>query len=41
MKTITRNRILEAGADIIHHKGFNHTGIQEILSAAGVPKGSF
>jgi TetR/AcrR family transcriptional repressor of nem operon len=41
MKTSTRDRILEAGADIIHHKGFNHTGIQEILTAAGVPKGSF
>ncbi len=41
MKTTTRDKILEAGADIIHHKGFNHTGIQEILTAAGVPKGSF
>lgn len=41
MKTSTRDRILGAGADIIHHKGFNHTGIQEILNAAGVPKGSF
>ena len=41
MKTTTRDKILEAGANIIHHKGFNHTGIQEILMAAGVPKGSF
>lgn len=41
MKTSTRDKILEAGAEIIHHKGFNHTGIQEILNAAGVPKGSF
>ena len=41
MKTDTKERILEAGAEIIHHKGYNHTGIQEILSAAGVPKGSF
>ncbi|MGD2095929.1 MAG: TetR family transcriptional regulator C-terminal domain-containing protein [Desulfobacterales bacterium] len=37
----TRDRILETGADIIHRKGFNHSGIQEILTAAGVPKGSF
>ena len=37
----TRDRIVETGAAIIHHKGFNHTGIQEILTAAGVPKGSF
>ena len=37
----TRDRIIETGAQIIHRKGFNHTGIQEILTAAGVPKGSF
>jgi TetR/AcrR family transcriptional repressor of nem operon len=36
-----RTVILEKGARIIHKKGFNHTGIQEILDAAGVPKGSF
>ena len=36
-----RSTILEKGARIIHKKGFNHTGIQEILDAAGVPKGSF
>ena len=41
MKEDTKNRILEIGAEIIHLKGFNHTGIQEILNAAGVPKGSF
>jgi TetR/AcrR family transcriptional repressor of nem operon len=37
----TRERIIETGAGIIHRKGFNHTGIQEILKAAAVPKGSF
>jgi TetR/AcrR family transcriptional repressor of nem operon len=37
----TRDRIIETGAEIVHRKGFNHTGIQEILNAAGVPKGSF
>jgi len=41
MKTETRQKIIEAGARIIHHKGYHHTGIQEILKAAGVPKGSF
>ncbi len=41
MKDSTKLKILEAGAIIIRHKGFNHTGIQEILKAAGVPKGSF
>jgi len=33
--------ILDKGAQIVHKKGFNHTGIKEILDAAGVPKGSF
>ncbi len=41
MRESTKDRILETGAEIIHLKGFNHTGIQEILKAAGVPKGSF
>ncbi len=41
MKSDTKNRLLEVGAEIIHLKGYNHTGIQEILDAAGVPKGSF
>ncbi|MBU1001835.1 MAG: TetR/AcrR family transcriptional regulator [Proteobacteria bacterium] len=37
----TRERIIEVGARIIHHNGFNNTGIKEILDAAEVPKGSF
>jgi len=41
MKTNTKQKILENGAELIHLKGFNHTGLQEILNAAGVPKGSF
>ena len=41
MKTNTKQKILETGAEFIHLKGFNHTGLQEILKAAGVPKGSF
>ena len=41
MSQDTKQRIIEAGAQIIHHKGYNHTGIQEVLTAAGVPKGSF
>ena len=40
-KEATRNKILEVGSRIIHQKGFNNTGIQEILNEAGVPKGSF
>ena len=41
MKTDTRQKILETGAEFIHLKGFHHTGLQEILRAANVPKGSF
>jgi TetR/AcrR family transcriptional regulator, transcriptional repressor for nem operon len=41
MKTDTKQKILETGAELIHLKGYNHTGLQEILKAAGVPKGSF
>jgi TetR/AcrR family transcriptional regulator, transcriptional repressor for nem operon len=41
MKEDTKTRILQRGAEIIHLKGFNHTGVQEVLRAAGVPKGSF
>ncbi len=41
MKQDTKQKIIETGAQIIHHKGYNHTGIQEVLNAAGVPKGSF
>jgi TetR/AcrR family transcriptional repressor of nem operon len=33
--------LLQKGAEIIHLKGFHHTGINEILEAAKVPKGSF
>ena len=41
MREGTKDRILQTGAEIIHRKGFNNTGIQEILDVAGVPKGSF
>jgi len=36
-----RNKIIRKGANLIHAKGYNGTGLQEILSKAGVPKGSF
>jgi TetR/AcrR family transcriptional repressor of nem operon len=41
MKQASKQKMIEAGARIIHHKGYFHTGIQEVLDAAGVPKGSF
>lgn len=37
----TRNLIIQTGADLIGTKGFGATGINGILTAAGVPKGSF
>lgn len=37
----TKKRILEHAGRMIHKKGFNNTGIQEVLESAGVPKGSF
>lgn len=41
VKQSTRARIIEEGARLIHEKGFSNTGLQEILRASGVPKGSF
>ncbi len=40
-KSRTKELLLQTGAEIILKKGFNATGIQEILKAADVPKGSF
>ena len=37
----TRQHILETGQRIIVGKGFASVGLNEILSAAGVPTGSF
>ncbi len=41
MKQDTKQKLIVTGAEIMHLKGFNNTGIQEILDTAGVPKGSF
>jgi len=41
MKQGTKDIIIAHAAQIIRQKGFNNTGIAEILSSAGVPKGSF
>ena len=41
MKQDIKQKIIETGARIIHQKGYNHTGIQEVLKVAGIPKGSF
>ncbi len=36
-----RRELLTAGAEVMLAKGYNGTGIQEIVNRAGVPKGSF
>jgi TetR/AcrR family transcriptional repressor of nem operon len=36
-----RGAILESGAELMLRKGYHGTGIQQIVDAAGVPKGSF
>jgi TetR/AcrR family transcriptional repressor of nem operon len=41
VKPDTKQMIIEIGAQIIHQKGYHHTGIQEVIKAAGIPKGSF
>jgi TetR/AcrR family transcriptional repressor of nem operon len=40
-RQVTKQKIIESGAQVVHRKGYHHTGIQEIIKAAGVPKGSF
>ena len=37
----TRDDIVRKGADLIHAQGFYATGIQQVLDACGIPKGSF
>jgi len=37
----TREEIIRKGAELIHAQGYNATGIQQILQASGIPKGSF
>ncbi|MCO7225331.1 TetR/AcrR family transcriptional regulator [Pleionea sp. CnH1-48] len=36
-----RQHILAAGTEVLYQKGYNGTGVKEITTAAGVPKGSF
>jgi TetR/AcrR family transcriptional repressor of nem operon len=40
-KASTQARLLTVGERFFLEKGYNHTGIQEVLTEAGVPKGSF
>jgi len=40
-KVVTKNALLEAGLRVMIEKGYSNTGIQEVLDATNVPKGSF
>lgn len=40
-RTATRDELIKVGTEIIAQQGFNTTGLNAILSTAGVPKGSF
>ena len=40
-KKDTKLALIRAGRQFIVEKGYNHTGIKEVLKVVGVPKGSF
>lgn len=40
-KESTKTILIDTGIDIMLEKGYNNTGIQEILQKTGIPKGSF
>src|SRR3954463_16066161 len=40
-KESTKSTLLDAGKQVFLEKGYNNAGIEAILQAAGVPKGSF
>nr|WP_298059131.1 TetR/AcrR family transcriptional regulator [uncultured Halomonas sp.] len=39
--TATRDKLIDSGAQLISHHGYNATGINAVLKTCGVPKGSF
>jgi len=40
-KTTTKATLIDVGTRLILEQGYHQTGIQDVLQAAGVPKGSF
>jgi TetR/AcrR family transcriptional regulator, transcriptional repressor for nem operon len=38
---VTRDKLIDSGAQLISQQGYNATGINAVLKACGVPKGSF
>jgi TetR/AcrR family transcriptional repressor of nem operon len=39
--SLTREKLLEKGVALLMEQGYHATGLQELVQAAGVPKGSF
>src|SRR5271155_2844904 len=40
-KQETKTALLQTGMEVMMEKGYTNTGIQEVLTSLGVPKGSF
>lgn len=40
-KSAKRERIIEAGLEVMYRQGYHGTGVKDIVDAAGIPKGSF
>jgi TetR/AcrR family transcriptional repressor of nem operon len=40
-RTGVRDRLIESAVEVFHTRGFNGCSVQDIVDAAGVPKGSF
>lgn len=38
---VTRDKLIDSGAQLISQQGYNATGINAVLKSCGVPKGSF
>ena len=41
MKTDTKQKLIQAGIEVMQEKSYHSVGIKEILDSVGVPKGSF
>lgn len=41
MERTTKDRLLETGMAMLLERGYNHLGIQDVLAATSIPKGSF
>ena len=39
-RTDTRQRMLDTAADLFHSQGYHATGLTQLITAGGAPKGS-